>query len=338
MRLSGGTTPGTPGFEEGRWITTEDVNIEHLLDVFTTIGGSAESIWDACAKFMAQLYWHKPRLVTLGPKIEALPDNHPSKPQCLWDLSRLLHLVGNFVECERLLRLALKLWRERGNGFKVGVELAKLSNANREMGLYEEGIRQAAEASQIFERIGDEVQQAESLIPLAWSLCGDRQLDAAKEAASHAIDLLPENGEEFRVCRAHRALGDIYRFKDKTKKAIHHFEIARGIATSLNMVEELFWVDDALAEMFSENGKFEEAQTHVEHAKPHAVNNPYFLARVTHLQARVWYRQGMLGDAKSEALCALDAFERLGAADDAERVRQLLHDIEARRPGRPRRF
>ena len=29
--------PGEPGFEEARWITLEDVNIEHLLDIFTTI-------------------------------------------------------------------------------------------------------------------------------------------------------------------------------------------------------------------------------------------------------------------------------------------------------------
>ena len=61
-RLSGGIRPGKPGFEEARWIAAEDVNVEHLLDIFTTIDPNPESAWDACAKFTAQLFRHKPRL------------------------------------------------------------------------------------------------------------------------------------------------------------------------------------------------------------------------------------------------------------------------------------
>ena len=41
-RLSAHVHPDKPGFEESRWITSEDVNIEHLLDVFTSIGASLE--------------------------------------------------------------------------------------------------------------------------------------------------------------------------------------------------------------------------------------------------------------------------------------------------------
>ena len=333
MRLSGEICPGTPEFEEGRWITTEDVNVEHLLDVFTTIGGNAESIWGACEDFMAQLYWHKPRLVTLGPKIEALPDNHPSKAPCLMHLSRLLDKVGNYVECKRLRRHALKLWREWGDDFMVATVLSNLSDTNRRMGLREEGMRQAEEASEIFERIGDVVQQAVSLMSLAWLLGEDGQLDAAKEAGSHAIDLLPENGEEILVCQAHRVLGEIHRYKGKTRKAIRHFEMVLEIASSLNMVSELFWGNYALAEVFREQDKFEDAQIHLEHARSHAVTT-YLLARTMGQQAWVWYKQRRLEDAKSEALRAVGAFEKLGAADDAEATRQLLRDIEARRPGR----
>jgi hypothetical protein len=46
------------------------------------------------------------------------------------------------------------------------------------------------------------------------------------------------------------------------------------------------------------------------------------------LQARIWYRQRRLEDAKSEALGALEIFEKLGAAEDLGDCRTLLRDIE----------
>ena len=168
MQLSGDIRPGKPGFEEARWITTEDVNIEHLLDVFTTIGTNSEGTWDACAKFMAQLCWHKPRLVTLGPMIEALSDNHPSKPQCLFYLSQLFSSVGNYVECKQLLSHSLKLWREQGNDFQVTRTLKELSDTNRLLDLGREGIPQAREASEILGQLSETVEQAHSLIFLAF--------------------------------------------------------------------------------------------------------------------------------------------------------------------------
>jgi len=64
-RLSAHVEPDKPGFEETRWITSEDVNVEHLLDVFTTIDVTSGSVWGACADFMNHLVWHKPRLVML---------------------------------------------------------------------------------------------------------------------------------------------------------------------------------------------------------------------------------------------------------------------------------
>ena len=327
-RLSLGAHSDDPDFGEARWITSEDVNVEYLLDVFTTIDADSEDVWDACANFMDHLFWHKQRHILLGPKIEALPDDHHSKAKCLQILSRLFGSIGNQVEEKRLLTRTLELWRGRGDDYQVALMLNLLSSANREMELYEEGIQQAREASEIFERLGDTANRAECLIDLGWLLHDDEQFDAAEEVASRAVDLLPEEDERSRVCEGYRVLGHIYHSKGETEEAIHHFGVALGIASSLDIANSLFWIHFALAEVFLGEGRFDDAQNHVEHAKSHAVDRTHNLASASQLQAVLWEKQLRFEEAKSEALHALDLFERLGAAGDAERIRWFLGQIE----------
>ena len=327
-RLSINTDPGKLGFEEMKWIILEDVNVEHLLDVFMTVDAGSDDVWSACNYFMRHLYWHKPRLVMLGPKIERLPDDRPSKPKCLSRLSDLFSKVGNFTECKRLLTHALELFRKQGNDYWVAQTLMDLSDVNYEMDLKEEGLQQAKEASGIFGKLGNTVKQADCLIRLARPLRYDGQLDAAEEAASRAIDLLPEKGESFRVCTCHRTLGRIYYSKGETEKAIHHFEVALGIASSINSPNELFWIHFSLADLFRDQSRFDDAHAHIEHAKSYAVNDAYLRARVLRMQARLLHQQRRFEEAKSEALCAVDAFEKLGAADDAEEARELIWWID----------
>jgi len=332
-RLSVDLDPDRPSFEEARWITSEDVNVEHLLDVFTSIDANSEDIWDACVRFTCHLYWHKPRLVVLGPKIEALPDDHPSKPQCLRGLSWLLELVGNELECKRLLTHALKLWRELGNDYEVADTLKSLSDANRLMGLYEQGIQQIKEASGIFEQLGDTAKQAQCTIDLAQLLHGSEQLDAAEEAVSCAIDLLSGKNEQFRICQCHRVLGGIYHSKGETEKAVNNFEAALGIASSFNWHDELFWIRYSLAKLFFDRGRFGDAQAHIERAKSHAVNNTYCRGHAMYLQAQLWYQQDRLEQAKSEGLRAADVYEKLGAAQNLEWCRELLRWIDEKLNG-----
>ena len=327
-RLSVNVYPGGLGFGETRWIASEDVNVEHLLDVFTSIDASSEGVWDACARFMDHLYWHKPRLVVLGPKIEALPDSHPSKAQCLQDLSCLFKAVGNYAEDKRLNTHTLKLWKEMGNDRQAALTLSFLSDTNRRMGLYKEGIRLAKEGSETLERLGDKSEQARCLIDLAWLMHDDKQLDAAEEAATRAIDLLPEKGEQSRHCECHRVLGKICHSKGQTEKAIHYFEMALGIASSLNTVYDLFWVHFALAKLFFGEGKFNDAHAHIDHAKLHAIDDAYNLGRAMELQAWFLDKQCRFEEARSEASRALDVFERLGAAHDAERAGRFLEQID----------
>ena len=328
-RLSVDLEPGEPGFEEARWITSEDVNVEHLLDIFMTVGAASDGVWSACGDFMWHLYWHKPRVVMLGPKIEALADDHPSKFECIFKLSKLFQAVGNHTERKRLLTHALKLSREHGGDRQLARTLAQLSSVHLGMRLFEEGIEQAKEASEIYERLGDTAEQARCLEDLAWLLHGDGQLDDAEEVTSRALDLLSEKGRQLDVCRCHHLLATIHRSKGETKKAIHHLEVALRIASPFNWLNILSWIQYSMAGLSSDEGRFDDAHAHAEQAKLHATNDndTYVLARAMELQAELLHIQHRFEDAKSEASGAVDTFEKLGAADDVVRIRWLLERI-----------
>jgi len=327
-RMSVDVYPDAPNSKETRWITSEDVNIEHLLNVFTSIDANSDNIWEACADFMTHLYWHKKRLTILEQKIEGLPDDHRSKPDCLFRLSRLFYSIGNHAERKRLLICVLNLQREGGNDYKVASALVELSNVNQLTGLYKEGIQQAKEALEIFERLGNTARQANCLIDLAWLFCWDKQPDAAEGAAFRAINLLPVKGQQLRVCESHRALGIIYRSKGDTEKAIRHYEVALEIASPLDWPDTLFWLHYELADLLRDEDRFEEARAHIERAKSHTANSAYNLGRATELRASVWYGQHRLEGAKTEALHAVEIFDKLGAAQDVERCGELLRVVE----------
>ena len=326
-RLSVDVDPDGPGFGETRWIMSEDVNVEHLLDVFMSIDANSPGVWDACSNFMAHLQWHKPRLVTLGPKIEGLPDDHPSKPQCLSGLSWLFTMAGNHVEFKRLLILSLEIWRQRQDDFKVAETLGFISRANGLLGHYEEGIQRTREALEIFEQFNHRGGQARSWKELAKLFFKTKQLDAAEEAASKAIDLLDE-GDQYGVCGCYRTLGNICHSRGETEKAINHFETALRIASSFSWSDHLFLIHRSLARLFFDENGFDDAHTHIERAKSHASNNPYDMGVAMGIQAGFWYKQGMLEEAKSEALRATNVFEKIGATEGVEHCEALLRDIE----------
>ena len=332
-RLSVDVRPGKPGFEEAQWITLEDVNVEHLFDVFTSIDANSVDTWDTCALFMKHLRWHKPRLVGLGPKIEGLPDGHSSKPDCLFWLSKLFGSVGNYVEEKRLLFRVLKFWRERGDDFQVAETLRFISSTDRWLGLHKEGIERVEEALVIYEQLNDITGQARSWRELAWPLYDDQQLDAAEEASLRVINLPSDEGDKFDVCDCHRILGDIYCDKGETEKAIKHFEIALGIVSTFNWHSSLFRINYSMAKLFLCENRFDDAHAHAERAKLHAINHPYNLGRTMELQARVWWKEHRLGEAKSEVLHAASVYEKIGAAKDAERCRTILRDIEQEMKG-----
>ena len=326
-RLSVKVDPQEPGFEEARWVVSEDENVEYLLDVFTSLDVGSEIPWDACIGFMRHLYWHKPRYTTLGPKVEGLADGHRSKLTCLIQLSWLSEEVGNHVEQKRLLSHALRLAREGKDDPQVAYTLRLLSDANRMLGLHEEGIQQTKEALEINERLSNTVNQASCWDDLALLFRWDEQLDAAEKAGLSAIDLLPEKGQEFRLCQAHQSLGRIYQAKSEREKVIYHFEKALRIAAAFEWPSELLAIHYALAGLFRGEDRFDNAHFHVDQAKLHAIGG-HDLGRVMKEKARIWYQQGRFEGAVSEASGALGIYEKLGASKDIVDCKNLLRVIE----------
>ena len=299
-RLSIFIDPGQSGFEETRWIVSEDTNIEHLLDAFTLVDADSVGVWDACADFMRHLYWHKPRLVILGPKIEGLPDDSPSKAPCLAQLLLLLHKAGKNVERKRPLIHPPKLPRVEGDNSWVARTLRTLSDANRMLGFYKEGIRQVKEALEIYKLLNDISGQALSLSCLAWLFHDDKQLDAAEDAAAQAVDLSNKD-EQFLAFQCHCLLGDIYRSKGETGVAIKHLETALRIGSPFNWHNGQFWIHRSLAELFFGENMLDNARAHIELAKLHVVNDTYNLGRAMGLQAEFWYQECRFEEARSAA-------------------------------------
>ena len=286
-RLSVEVDPEKPGFKEARWVVLEDMNAEYLLDVFTSLDMNSDIVWGACIGFMRHLYWHKPRYTVLGSKVEGLADDHRSKLECLIQLSRLFWSVGNHVERKQLLIHALKLAKEKEDDSQVAYILFLLSRANRQLNLPKEGIQQTKEALGIYERLGNTARQANCWIDLAELLRLEGQLGPAQKAASHAINILPEDGQEFRVCQSHQKLGEIYQAKREREKAIRHFKKALGIASTFEWQSELLWIHYSLAVLFRDEDRFDDAHSHIDQAKSHGADDRYNLGRAMEVKARI---------------------------------------------------
>jgi len=329
-RLSVNINVINPGPKEAHWIMSEDMNVEHLLDVFTTVGPALDNVWKACVDFMMHLYWYKPRPVVLGQKCRELPDNHPSKPGCLLGLSWLFFSIGNLVEAKQLLTCMLRIGREQGNDLEVAQALRYLAHINYAMRLHEEGMLQAKESLEICEP-GDTVRKAHSLAILGLLLFAVKQLTAAEEAAFQAIDLLQGKGEGYIVGICHHALSMIYDSKGEREKAINHAEATIRLASSFNSPNMMFWNYLVLADSSYQAGRFDDVNVYIEHAKSYTVGSLYYYqGYVMEMQAKTWYQQDRLEEAKSKALDAIDAFERAGATQSEQQCRETLRMIKAK--------
>ena len=204
--------------------------------------------------------------------------------------------------------------------------MRRLADANRLLGHPEEGIHQVEEALEIHEGLGNTLERTRTLITLAWLLFWDGQSDKAEKTTARAIDLL-KGGNEPSLCQSHRLLGNIYHSKANSQEAIRHYETALVIASQSNLYDQKFWVHHCIARVFCDQDQLDDAQTHITQAKQCIVNNKYLHGRAAEVQAQIWYQQGRIEDARSEALRATEVLSELGAVGDMERCRDFLRRI-----------
>ena len=179
------------------------------------------------------------------------------------------------------------------------------------------------EALKVYERLDDRANQAQCLMDLAQLLHSDKQLSGAEEAATRAMGLLSKD-EEFLLSQCHRFLGHISRSRREREKAMHHYETALAIASASHWINEQFWIHHSLATLFLDDSEFDDATTHLKQARQCVADDKYCLGRAMQIQAQIWYQQGKHGDAKLEVSCAIDVFEKLGAAKELDNCRGFL--------------
>jgi len=302
--------------EKTQWITSEDVNVEHLLSIFTSVDANSPDVWDACAKFLGHLHYHKQRLVILGPTIEGLPDNHPHKLKCLEQLSELSSSVGQYVQGKRLDMCALKLWRKQRNDHKVAQTLVSIAYKNHAMRLFEEAIPQEKEASEIHKRLGDKKEQINSLQHLALLFVQVKQVDTAKEAVSQVLKLSSGTLSANQYCEHHHILGHLHESKGETEAAICHFRNALQIVIHHGLEQTQIQILRCLVQLLLDAERFNDAQIHLNTIKLLEVNDAYELDRHLVTQAYIYFGRGRFAEAKFELSRIIGTRERAGSLGD----------------------
>jgi hypothetical protein len=316
-RMSVEIDPDKSNFGEAGWIAWEDLNVEHLLDIFTTIDPDSEGVWDACINFMRHLFGTKSdspfcskrsrgSLMTIAPNLTACSSSHGCFDR-----------LEDQAECKRLVTHTLKLWRERGDDNEVARVLWRLSDLLiSDSG---EGRESAEEALEIYERLGNTVGQALCLINLTRLFLERGQLDLGEEATSaRSISSWGKANNTGSANLIEFSAG--YIDSKGMSKAIHHLELALGIATPSDWHDGVT-VLDSLRPRMPVSRAHAHLTTHklTSNTQSHTRSIAHItMALVAEMQATVWYRQDRPEEAGREARRAAEIYDGVRGEEHAE--------------------
>jgi len=80
---------GDPGLSEARWIVSEDTNVEHLIDVFTSLDAKSDDVWRTCYQYILHLIRLHLHRTILSSRIIEPQGSHPWKAGCVTSLDQL---------------------------------------------------------------------------------------------------------------------------------------------------------------------------------------------------------------------------------------------------------
>jgi len=204
--------------------------------------------------------------------------------------------------------------------------LKNIAYDNLWLRLNAEGIPQAREASELYERFDKPTGCASSLRCFAWLLAEDGQADAPEEAINHATNF---SSDKVAQSEHHHILGHISLSRGGMGAAITHHERALEIATSLNSREGKSLIIRCLVHLLLKKGRFDDAQVHLEFLKSDAANDIVSLGLAAVVQACVWRREGRVEEAEAELSRAIGVYQKMGvSADFPERCNAFRRQID----------
>ena len=338
-------SPGDEGFEQMKWIGSEDDNVERLINYFLISSPTNHSATldasTACENFLHLLYAQKPRRTILGPLVEKLPENHSelamAKGWCLRRLGELERYLGDLAEARELLSDSQELFLHEGMRNPAASCLLQVARIGRDLGEYMEAERQFREASAIFSELRDNDGEAHCnhglgrmLLKMGKGVEAAPFLEDAQEYFESIEDW--QNVSEIRI-----SLGRVELSEENLEDAQDHFEAARAIAERM---ENWNWLAECLrweAEVSLKLEQWEKAHRLLGEARKHFLNTNDIRWAATCLMARgsAHCDQQDFSTAMSELSLALEEFVLIDSKRDQARCLGHMSDVEFYRRNYP---
>ena len=331
-------SPGEEGFEQMKWIGSEDDNVERLINHFLVSSSSDhDAIMDAstaCENFLHLLYAQKPRRTILGPLVERLPADDSelavAKAWCLRRLGELERYLGDLAEARELLSGAQKLFLYEGMRNAAASCLLQVARIGRDLGEYAEAERQFREASAIFSELRDSDGEAHCNHGLGRMLLKMGKGIGAAPFLEDAQDYFESIGDWQNVSEIRISLGRVELSKGNLGDAQNHFEAARGVAERM---ENWNWLGECLrweAEVSLKLEQWEKAQKLLGEARKHFLNTNDIRWAAACLMARgsAHCDQREFAIAMVELSQALDEFILIDSKRDQARCLGHMSDVE----------